>query len=60
MPTIGRTDAMENNEPCDVYLTVVESVHPKSRQIVYKWFDLELVMATADETVSLQSVASAE
>lgn len=57
MPTIGSTDAMENNEPYDVYLTVIKFIHPKSRQIVSKWFDFELVMV---ETVSLQSVASAE
>lgn len=59
MPNIGPTDAMENNDLYHVFLTVIKSIHPKSRQMVYKWFDLELVMATTDESVSLQSVASA-
>lgn len=58
VPTNGPPDAIENNELCHVHPTVIKSIHPKSRQTVYKWCDLELVIATTDQRVSLQSVAA--
>lgn len=57
MPKDGQTDGTEDEKPCDVYLAVINSIHPESRMTVSKWLDSELITAGTDETFSLQSAA---